>query len=103
MISNFDAIIAGTESINEELMRSANNLKMISRIGLDSVDLLAAEKHGITVSYTPDAPTPAVAELTIGFMLTLLRSAQLFNTEMHNGNWKRFFGRRLSDVIIGII
>lgn len=45
-------------------MNNATKLKHISRvgIGLDSVDLLAAEKKGIKVSYTPDAPEPAVAE-----------------------------------------
>jgi D-3-phosphoglycerate dehydrogenase len=105
MVTDFDVIIAGTESITKKVMYSAANLKMISRvgIGLDSVDLLEAEKLGIAVSYTPDAPAPAVAELTIGFMLTLLRSVQLSNMEMHNGKWHRFFGRRLSEVTIGII
>ena len=105
MITDFDAIIAGTEKITKKVMDAATNLKMISRvgIGLDSVDLLEAKRQGILVSYTPDAPAPAVAELTIGFMLTLLRSTQLSNMEMHNGKWHRFFGRRLSEVTIGII
>ena len=105
MISDFDVIIAGTEMISKKVMDAAINLKMISRvgIGLDSVDLLEAEKQGIVVSYTPDAPAPAVAELTIGLMLTLLRSVQLSNMEMHSGKWHRFFGRRLSEVTIGII
>jgi D-3-phosphoglycerate dehydrogenase / 2-oxoglutarate reductase len=105
MVTDFDVIIAGTEPITEKVMNVATNLKMISRvgIGLDSVNLLEAEKHGITVSYTPDAPAPAVSELTIGFMLTLLRSVQLSNMEMHNGRWHRLFGRRLSEVTIGII
>jgi len=105
MVTDFDVIIAGTEPITKKVMSNAPNLKMISRvgIGLDSVDLLAAEKRGIVVSYTPDAPAPAVAELTIGMMLTLLRSVQLSNMEMHDGKWHRFFGRRLSEVVIGII
>ena len=105
MVSDFDVIIAGTEPITKKVMNAATNLKMISRvgIGLDSVNLLEAEKHGIVVSYTPDAPAPAVAELTIGLMLTLLRSVQLSNMEMHIGKWHRFFGRRLSKVVIGII
>ena len=105
MIVDFDVIIAGTELITKRVMDSASNLKMISRvgIGLDSVDLLAAEKQGITVSYTPDAPAPAVSELTIGLMLTMLRSVHLSNMEMHKGKWHRFFGKRLSEVTIGII
>jgi len=105
MVTDFDVIIAGTEPITKKVMDAATNLKMISRvgIGLDSVDLLEAEKQGITVSYTPDAPAPAVAELTVGLMLTLLRSVHLSNMEMHDSKWHRFFGRRLSEVTIGII
>jgi D-3-phosphoglycerate dehydrogenase / 2-oxoglutarate reductase len=105
MVTDFDVIIAGTEQITAKVMDSASNLKMISRvgIGLDSVDLLAAKRRGIRVSYTPDAPAPAVAELTIGMMLVLLRSTHVANSQMHLGNWKRFFGRRLSEVTIGII
>ncbi|MDB3917358.1 phosphoglycerate dehydrogenase [bacterium] len=105
MVTDYDVIIAGTEPITQKVMGSASNLKMISRvgIGLDSVDLLEAEKRGVIVSYTPDAPAPAVAELTIGLMLTLLRSVQVSNMEMHNGKWNRFFGRRLSEITIGII
>ena len=105
MITDFDVIIAGTEPITAKVMDKAHNLKLISRvgIGLDSVDLIAAIERGVKVSYTPDAPAPAVAELTIGLMLTLLRSVQLSNIEMHAGKWHRFFGRRLSEVTIGII
>jgi D-3-phosphoglycerate dehydrogenase len=105
LVSDFDVIIAGTEQISDKVMEKASNLKMISRvgIGLDSVNLLAAKKRNIQVSYTPDAPAPAVAELTIGMMLMLLRSVHVSNSQMHSGEWYRFFGRRLSEVTIGII
>jgi D-3-phosphoglycerate dehydrogenase len=58
IIFDFDAIIAGTEPITEKVLDRANKLKLISRvgIGLDSVDLIAAQKRDIKVSYTPDAP-----------------------------------------------
>lgn len=105
MISDFDVLIAGTEPITETVLNRASNLKLISRvgIGLDSVDLLAAVRHGIKVSYTPDAPAPAVAELTIALMLSLLRSVHVANAQMHRGEWHRYFGRRISEVTIGII
>jgi D-3-phosphoglycerate dehydrogenase / 2-oxoglutarate reductase len=105
LVSEVVVLIAGTEPITEKVMQHAPNLKLISRvgIGLDSVDLLAAEKNGIQVSYTPDAPAPAVAELTIGLMLSTLRAIQISNTHMHAGIWQRHFGRRLSEVTIGII
>tara|TARA_B110000003_G_scaffold225988_1_gene226876 strand:- start:1670 stop:2656 length:987 start_codon:yes stop_codon:yes gene_type:complete len=105
IVTDFDVIIAGTEQITKEVINKATNLKMISRvgIGLDSVDLLAADKKNISVSYTPDAPAPAVAELTIGMMLSLLRSIHVSNSQMHSGEWYRFFGKRLSEVTIGLI
>lgn len=105
MVSDFDVLIAGTEPITEKVMAQAKCLKLISRvgIGLDNVDLLAAERRGIQVSYTPDAPAPAVAELTIGLMLSLLRSVHVVNAQMHRGEWQRHFGRRIPEVTIGII
>lgn len=105
MIADFDVLIAGTEDITEAVMSKASKLKLISRvgIGLDNVDLLAAERRGIKVSYTPDAPAPAVAELTIGLMLVLLRSVHISNAQMHRGQWQRHFGRRIPEVTIGII
>jgi D-3-phosphoglycerate dehydrogenase len=105
MVTDFDVLIAGTESITDKVMNSASCLKLISRvgIGLDGVDLLAAERRGIKVSYTPDAPAPAVAELTIGLMLSLLRSVHVANAQIHRGEWHRHFGRRIPEVTIGII
>ena len=100
MIVDVDVLIAGTEPITKKVMDNAPKLRMISRvgIGLDSVDLLEAEKRGIVVSYTPDAPAPAVSELTIGLMLSLLRSIHISNNEMHHARWHRFLGRRLSEI-----
>lgn len=105
MVADFDVLIAGTEPITDKVMSRASKLKLISRvgIGLDGVDLLAAERRGIRVSYTPDAPAPAVAELTIGLMLSLLRSVHVSNAQMHRGDWHRYFGRRIPEVTIGII
>jgi len=105
MVTNVGVIIAGTEPITAKVMESAPNLKHISRVGvgLDNVDLVAAEKRGIKVSYTPDAPAPAVAELTIGLMLSLLRNIHVANSAMHQGKWNRYFGRRIAEVTIGVI
>ena len=105
MVADFDVLIAGTEAITDKVMAQARNLKLISRVGvgLDSVDLLAAERRGILVSYTPDAPAPAVAELTLSFMFSLLRHTHMANTQMHRGEWNRYFGRRFSEVTIGVI
>jgi D-3-phosphoglycerate dehydrogenase / 2-oxoglutarate reductase len=105
MVSDFDVLIAGTEPITDRVMQSGSKLKLISRvgIGLDSVDLLAAERRGIQVSYTPDAPAPAVAELAMALMLSLLRGVHVANLQMHRGVWQRHFGRRIAEITVGII
>jgi D-3-phosphoglycerate dehydrogenase len=105
LIGDFDILIAGTEPITAYVLSKAPKLKLISRvgIGLDNVDLLEAQRRGVLVSYTPDAPAPAVAELTIGLMLSLLRNIHLANKQMHEGQWNRYFGRRIPEITIGII
>ena len=105
LVSDFDVLIAGTEQITEKVMAQATRLKLISRVGvgLDSVDLMAAKRRGIQVSYTADAPAPAVAELTIGLMFSLLRSIHIANGQMHNGVWRRHFGKRISELTVGVI
>ncbi|TAK90643.1 MAG: lactate dehydrogenase [Burkholderiaceae bacterium] len=105
LIADHDVLIAGTEPITDKVMARANRLRLIARvgIGLDSVDLLAARRRGIRVSYTPDAPAKAVSDLTIGLMLDLLRQTHISNTQLHAGRWQRFFGRRLGEVTVGLI
>jgi len=102
---NFECIIAGTEPITKKIFDAAPALRHISRvgIGLDSVDLISAKEKGIKISYTPDAPAPAVAELTVGLMINLLRGVQISNAQLHQGIWKRHLGRRISEITIGII
>ena len=105
LIPGVEVLIAGTEEINQKVFDQANNLKFISRvgIGLDSVDLQGAKAKNIKVSYTPDAPAPAVAELTLGLMLSLLRMTHIANSSMHAGQWNRYFGRRLAEMTVGVI
>jgi len=104
-IKDIDILIAGTELITSKVIDSAKKLKLICRvgIGLDGVDLGAARRNGVLVSYTPDAPTFAVAELTMGFIYSLLRGIQISNFHLHRNEWDRIFGRHISEVTFGIV
>ncbi|EMO24097.1 phosphoglycerate dehydrogenase [Leptospira santarosai] len=99
-----DGIIAGTEDLTP-LIHKNRNLKIISRvgIGLDSVPLNLCKERGIAVTYTPDAVTMAVVELTIGLMISSTRRVVLAHQELKNGGWSRFTGKRLGESTIGII
>ena len=105
IISDYDGLIAGTETISKEVIDLAPRLKIIARVGVgtDGVDLNYAKSKDIKVTYTPDAPGPAIAELAIGFMYSLLRSTHISNLEIRNGKWNRSIGRSFSDMTIGVI
>lgn len=104
-IKDYDILIAGTEKISRKVLENARKLKLISRvgIGLDSVDLETARKLGIRVTYTPEAPAPAVAELTVAHMLNLLRGLPVIDRKMRSGVWQRITGERLANQTVGII
>src|SRR5438128_1029896 len=105
LVSDVSILIAGTEPITARVMNAAPHLKLIARvgIGLDNVDLEAARTRGIAVTYTPEAPAPAVAELTVGVMLDLLRGISRANLLMHSKEWRRFLGRRLDGLTVGVL
>ena len=105
LIPGYDVLIAGTEPITDRALDAADSLRLISRVGvgLDSVDLAAARRRAIAVAYTPEAPADAVAELTIGMALSLLRGVHLANQAIRHGVWRRLQGRRLARVTVGVV
>ncbi|MFO7997097.1 MAG: phosphoglycerate dehydrogenase [Dehalococcoidia bacterium] len=98
-------LIAGVEPITARVLQQAKGLKAISRCGagLENVDLDAAGRLGITVTNTPDAPTQAVAELTIALILDLLRRVSFLDRELRKGNWMKETGTLLRDKTVGIV
>lgn len=102
---NIDGLIAGTETLNAEILRSARNLKVISRCGAgtDNIDVNIVEELGIKVFTTSDAPTQAVAELTIGLMLGLLRGIPLEDRSIRVGGWAKSMGNLLTGKALGIL
>ncbi len=105
ILPDYDIVIAGTEPITRKVLNASQKLKLISRvgIGLDSVDLIAARESNIAVAYTPEAPSPAVSELTISHILNLLRHVPLVDRKLRAGVWQRISGERLANSTIGII
>jgi len=97
-------LIAGLELLDREVLQKSK-LKVISRVGtgLSNVDLAAAKELGIEVYSTPDAPTEAVAELTIGAMLSLIRMIPQMDYALHKGEWVKKIGFQLEGKTVAII
>lgn len=99
-------LIAGTEEMTSTTLDvMAPYVKMISRcgVGMDGIDLEYAAKVGIKVLNTPDAPTVAVAELTLGIMLDLLRGISKTDRVVRKGGFEKTMGLLLSGKVVGLI
>lgn len=97
-------IIAGLEPLDREVLERSK-LKVISRVGsgLSNVDVQAARELGIEVRSTPNGPTQAVAELTIGALLGLLRMIPLMDQALHRGEWSKKIGAQLEGKTVAIV
>jgi D-3-phosphoglycerate dehydrogenase len=97
-LADKDGLIAGLEPLTENVLKNANSLRAIARvgIGIENIDLVAAENLGIKVSNTPDGPTHAVAELTVTTAIMLSRKVLEINSKMHDGQWVKKIGKGLT-------
>lgn len=104
-IQNADAILAGTEPLNETVLKSTDCLKVISRVGvgLDNIDLKTASEKNILICNTPNAPTQAVAEHTVALILVLCKNITLYYHQRNKSINAPITGRLLSGKKVGII
>jgi len=104
-LQSVDGLLAGLEPLNSNVFQECPQLKAIARvgIGMDNVDLNAAEKVGIKVSNTPDGPTDAVAEMTLTAALTLCRNIISSNSALHKKLWQKSIGLGLKNTNVLLI
>ncbi|MCI8362984.1 hydroxyacid dehydrogenase [Lachnospiraceae bacterium WCA-9-b2] len=100
-----DGLLAGLELLNEDVLSKAPTLKAIARIGIgmDNVDIEAVKRRKIALSNTPDAPTEAVAEMTMAALLAIGHKLIQCNDEMHRNIWKKHIGFSLKNLNVLLI
>ena len=98
-------LIAGTETMDREILTAARDLKAIARCGsgLDNLDRDAAADRGIAICSTPEPPAEAVAELTLAGILDLLRRLAAADRDLRQGEWRKPMGRLLRGRTIGLV
>ena len=108
LISNCEIFIVRSKTkVRKDLLDKATNLKLIVRagVGLDNIDLNEAKKRGVQVKNTPEAPSVAVAELTIGLILSVTRKISYLDSRIKEGVWakKEGKGMELFGKTLGVI
>lgn len=108
VIQDYDAmIVRGRTKVTQAVLEAGKKLKVVGRmgVGVDNIDLQAAKEQGVTVVNSPLSTTVTVAELTMGFMLSLARSIPRADAGMKSEQWlkKELDGSELYQKVLGII
>ncbi len=107
-IGNYDGIVIRSRfNIDAQFLEAANNLKFIARVGagLESIDLNYAAKKNIQLFSAPEGNRNAVAEHTLGMILSLFNKLNTANNQVKNGRWLREANRgiELDGLTVGLI
>jgi phosphoglycerate dehydrogenase-like enzyme len=107
-VPDYDALIArSTTQVTADVIKHGLNLKIIGRAGagLDNIDVTSAQEAGIQVVNSPDANTLAVAEHTMGLLLSLARRLSAATMSMKAGKWEKnhLTGTGVAGKTLGIV
>lgn len=98
-------VVRNRTKVTAEIIAAAPKLKVIARagVGLDNIDLKAADAAGVVVVAGLGANAVSVGELTLGLALSLLRNIPAHDGATRDGGWIRTPGRELSGLTWGLL
>jgi D-3-phosphoglycerate dehydrogenase len=100
-------VIRSRFKIDKQFLDKATNLQFIARVGagLESIDCEYATSKGIVLIAAPEGNCNAVAEHTLGMILSLFNKLNIADSEIRSGEWNREKNRgyELDGKTVGII
>lgn len=99
------AWIIGAAPVSKELLERYPNLEVVARrgVGFDTVDVSAIESLGRLLTNTPGGNEPAVADHTLGLMLSVAKRLAEAHARMQRGEWRVLVGTELYRKTVGLI
>ena len=100
-----DGALVGRETIDDDLLAAVPTLKAIGLYGVghDNIDLDACKRRGVSVYIASGVNAQAVAEHTLGLMLSVLHNISLTDRLLRDGVWHKDGGRQLAGKTVGIV
>jgi D-3-phosphoglycerate dehydrogenase len=107
-IHNYQGIVIRSRfKIDKTFLDKATNLKFIARVGagLESIDCDYAQSKNIALIAAPEGNRNAVAEHSLGMILSLFNNLNQADAEIRSGQWNRESnrGHELDGKTVGII
>jgi D-3-phosphoglycerate dehydrogenase len=100
-------VIRSRFKIDKQFLDKATNLQFIARVGagLESIDCDYATSKNIALIAAPEGNCNAVAEHTLGMILSLFNKLNIADSEIRSGEWNREKNRgyELDGKTVGII
>lgn len=98
-------VIRNRTTVDSELLQAAPQLQIVARagVGLDNINLAAANERGVVVVSPRGANARSVAEYTIGAALALMRGLVPHDHAVRAGRWDRHAGRELAGRTWGVL
>jgi lactate dehydrogenase-like 2-hydroxyacid dehydrogenase len=98
------------DPVTERLFEARSGLQMVAQyaVGVDNIDLEAAEDHDVTVTHTPGVLTDATADMAWALLLAAARHVPAADQHVRDGRFERWettlmLGMELSRKTIGIV
>ena len=104
-LSDADGAIIGMERPTREVLAKLPFLRVISKygVGVDNIDFAAARDCRVPVNFKKGLNTDSVAELTLGFLIMLLRRVDASMNGYRSGKWNKTPGREICETTVGLI
>jgi D-3-phosphoglycerate dehydrogenase len=98
-------VVRNRTQVTRELMEAAPKLKIIARagVGLDNIDISAADDQKIVISAALGINAVAVGELTLSLALALSRNITELDASTRKGQWNRKPGNEISGKNWGLL
>ena len=98
-------VVRNRTQVTKDLLSACPNLKIVARagVGLDNIDIAAADELGVAVVAGLGANAVSVGEMVIGLALSLMRNIARGDLDTRGGQWLRGAGRELSGSTWGLI
>ena len=98
-------VVRNRTQVTRELIEAAPNLKVIARagVGLDNIDVKAADDNGVVVAAALGINAVAVAEETLAMALAISRKLVELDSSTRAGEWNRKAGVEITGKTWGLL